>query len=420
MRSIILMAIVCLAGFAGAAQPNVPTSVTATPPLADMKRKFETDMRDLQKQQREEFKVLRQAYTDSLTKLEGPLQEKGEMQTLITIRDEKARFEQAGEIPAGALVSEPATLRKAQDEWNAQAQQAFVAHAKKIVALSEKYMQQLALLQKSLTGPNDQAELAAVKDETERLLGNNMIREALALAKTAKPAELAEKPAVTNTPAPAIKPEPAVVTSLTAPLEVGDYKFYPPGKEPPAKELKSLRLEFPNVERKSSANFFTLASSVYFDKNKLQVDRRNFNDSSSREEQGFVRSIPRITIAIRNRDLPEGCKLVIQYFSRSTIRSSELHEERAEHIGLPPLGRGQSVVVDGQGISLYKFEYRDVRVYLRNRMGREFYGLILSIFDTDGKLLIQQCTPSSLIKSCQATLPAAKDQDPVQPGRNAN
>jgi Skp family chaperone for outer membrane proteins len=398
--------ILCLALLCGS---GLAWSQAIAPTLADLKKQFETSMREAQKANREELKALRQSYTDKLTKLQTDLQAKGQMQAVLAVRDEKTRFEGAGEIPSAALITEPAALRKVQDDWNASLQQLQITQAQKLVALSEKYMQQLALLQKTLTARNDQSGLKEVSDETDRLLGNNVIREALALAKTAKPATpdksstTPPKPDTTTTTTPPKPPETKVV-------EVGDYKFYPTGKEPAAKDLKDQRLEFATAERRNAAYFYSLGAKVYFDKAKLRTSRRPGYDVTYREEAGDLFSVPRITLASRNKDIPEGSKIVIQYYSRHIARASDVREERVEHIKTPALARGQSLTVDGEGITLYKYDYRSGYGY-RERSGREFYGLIISVFDPDGKMLIQQCTPSSLIKVCGASLVAEKEQE---------
>jgi len=391
------------------------TAAAMAPTLADLKKQFETTLRDAQKANREALKTLRQAYSDDLAKLQTALQARGEMQMVLIIRDEKARFEQAGDIPAAVLVSEPAALRKAQDDWNARCQQAPLAQAQKLVALSEKYMQQLAQLQQVLTAKNDQDGLKAVNEETDRLLGNNVIREALALVKAGKPTA-PDKLAGATPPAP-VKPEPVKPDTTPPPkapeakiVEVGDYKFYPTGKEPAAKDLKDQRLEFPTAERRNAAYFYTLGAKVYFDKAKMTGNRHMVYDNAIKEEQGDLVSIPRVMLACRNKDIPEGSMLVIQYYSRHITRATDVREERVEHIKTPPLVRGQSLTVDGQGITLYKYDYRSSYGY-RERSGREYYGLIISLFDPEGKLLMQQCTPSSLIKSCEASVAAQKAQE---------
>jgi hypothetical protein len=400
---ILRLAVVAVVGLTGL--------VSAGAALPELKREFEGTMRTVQVAQRENLKALRQNYTAALAKLESQAQEKGALQDMIVLRDEKMRFEQTGEIPAAALTANLPALRQIQDDWNQQFQQAQVAQAQKIADASAKYMQNLSGLQKTLVAPSDAAELEATKIEIERLMSNNIIRDALALARPPTPAaaEPTAKP-----PPPKVGPPVTAAAPLTAPLEVGDYKFYPLGKEPAVKDLKDLRLDYPNTERKSAGFYYALTAKVYSDRSKIEVIKHRDFDWAAKREEGQIQSFPRITIACRNKDVPEGSKLILQYISRPTTRTTETREERVEHIALPPLVRGQTVVVDGKGIALYKFEFRGSYGY-QSRSGREFYGLIVSLFDAEGKLLIQQCSPSSLAKLCGTTLPAEREQPEVGP-----
>ena len=388
--------------------------VSAESTLPELKSEFEAAMRTVQVEQRETLKALRQNYADTLAKLESQVQEKGAMQEMIAIRDEKTRFEQAGEIPAEALTTTLPALRKAQDDWNQQFRKAQLAQAQKIAGASEKYMQSLSGLQKTLAAQNDAAGLEATKVEIERLMSNNIIRDALALA---RPSKSVAAESAAKLPPKKAEPPVTVAPPLTTPIEVGGYKFYPLGKEPAVKDLKELRMDFPNTERKGAGFYYALAAKVYSDKSKVEVIKSRDFDWMSKREEGQVQSAPRITIACRNKDMPEGSKLVIQYISRSTTRTTETREDRVEHIALPRLARSQTVVVDGQGIALYKFDYHSTYTY-RSRSGREFYGLIVSVFDAEGRLLIQQCGPSSLARLCTTTLPAEREQAaPGQPPR---
>ena len=196
---------------------------------------------------------------------------------------------------------------------------------------------------------------------------------------------------------------------------MGDYKFYPLGKEPAAKDLRDQRLEYATAERRNAAYFYTMSAKIYFDKAKLNREHRTVYDSTIREESGTLASVSRITLASRNKDIPEGSKLVIQYYSRNMARGTDIREERVEHIKTPAIVRGQSLTVDGEGIALYKYDYRSTYGY-HEKSGREYYGMIISLFDPDGKLLLQQCTPSSLVKNCEGTMAAEKAQ--ARPNRN--
>ena len=109
MKQIILCALLLGAGGVvwGQAVAPQPAVAATAPTLADLKKQFETAMRDAQKANREALKTLRQVYSDTLTTFQTELQAKGEMQAVLVIRDEKTRFEQAGDIPAALAVEEP-------------------------------------------------------------------------------------------------------------------------------------------------------------------------------------------------------------------------------------------------------------------------------------------------------------------------
>jgi hypothetical protein len=372
--------------------------------LPELKKQFETDVREAQQWQREQLKAAGGHYLKALEFAEQKLQEKGHEDALTWVRAEKTRFEQAGDLPESALGRGP--LRRAQEAWQEQAQKVKLEAAQRMADVAGKYMQDLNRLQQQLTG--NLSALMDIKDETDRIAGNSVIREALALAKTA-PAKPAPEP---EPPAPP-KPAPVAASKLTGPVTVGDYKIYPQGKEPPAKELKTLRLEFPNVAARGASSGYSLGAGVFPGKEKLETDRQNAGSFAFKQERGFSRTQARMTLACHGRDLPEGSKLVVQYVSHPANSLSDLREERAEHIALPALPRGQTVVVDGTGILLGKFEHRGT--YARFKAGDEFYGLIASLFDPEGKLLIQQCSPPALAKLCPASLPAEKQQEELRP-----
>jgi len=372
--------------------------------LPELKKQFETDVRAAQQQQREKLKAAGTQYLKVLDFAEQKIQEKGNEEALAWVRAERKRFEQAGDMPESALGRGP--LRRAQETWQEQASQAKLAQAQRTTELAKKYLQELARLQQQAGNSN---ALAAVNDETDRVLSSSVIREALELAKTAKPAAESATPA-TQPPAEPAKPAPVVVPRpLTGPVTVGDYKIYPQGKEPSAKELKSMRLEFPNVASRSAASAYSLGVGVFSDKSKLETDRQNAGSIAFKQERGLIHSAARITVACHGRDMAGDSQLVVHYFSRPANSLSEVHEERVERIALPALPRGQTVVVDGAGILLGKFEHRGAHAHLK--AGDEFYGVIVSLFDPAGKLLIQQCSSSALAKACPASLPAEKPQE---------
>ena len=157
--------------------------------LNELKQQFEASVRDIQRQELEIAKQLQQRYLAGLTALEAALQSAGgQLSAMIVVRGEKARFERSGDIPDSVLSAELPALQKLQNEWRAQMANRPREQARKLVAVSGRYLQALANLQKALAAKNDARGVDEVKAEKDRLLDNSRMREALALLQTAAPA----------------------------------------------------------------------------------------------------------------------------------------------------------------------------------------------------------------------------------------
>jgi len=345
---------------------GAPAAAAGGPGLEELKQQYEALFTDLQRQDHEAAKTFKQRYLAELGKLEDALQAAGNQLTaVLAVHGEKERFERTGIIPDSALSADLSALRKLQDAWRAQTAAWPREYAQRIVTTSERYLQSLANLQKTLAAKNDTAGVEAVKASKEKLLNNQLIRQALAVVQQSKP----EPPPVKEPPS-----EPPSAPAPTAEVvEVDDYKFYPPGKEPPLKNLQPWRLDFPSAERRPAQFLYDVRASLVADK-------------STRS------ATPRITLTAKNREIPSGSTLVLEYYYRSGGRMVNIYRERTEQITLPKFARGQTYIVDGKGPSLGHYYY-----YYGSR---DFYGLILSVFDNDGKLLWQQCGPSMLAAKC--------------------
>ncbi|MCX6995882.1 MAG: hypothetical protein NTV49_02060 [Kiritimatiellaeota bacterium] len=348
-----------------------PAEGSAVAALGDMKRQFETAIKETLRQGSAEVKALQKKYSEGLDRLESDLQDQGELKHLIILRDEKRRFLNAPEIPDDAVVSEPEALHGLQTAWQEQMTTQHLARTSRILDAGAKYMRQLSALQKKLVAQMNAAGVEAVKAEKDRLLDDNFIREALA-----------SKSAATE----------------MAPVKVA---CYAPGKEPPVapNTLHALQLNYASSELKAAAYYFSLTASLY-----SKVQQVNPDD----ETKSSLLLIPRITLTSKNNEMPERCKLVLEYFSRRAGDGSGAYRrDVAEHMLLPKLMRSQTVVFDGDGVPLAFHATTRKTASGETKGGREFYGLIISLFTADGKLLFQQCTPSSLIKECTNALPGA-------------
>ncbi|MCX6996990.1 MAG: hypothetical protein NTV49_07860 [Kiritimatiellaeota bacterium] len=360
MKGSALILAACVLALRVAGGQGAPAPAASGPGLDELKKQYEAIFTDLQIQDRDSAKILKQRYLAGLAALEESLQAAGsKLSAVLVVHGEKERFEQSGTIPDSALAAELPALRKLQETWLAQTDAWPREQAQRWVAASERYLQCLAQLQKNLAARNDTNGVEAVKASKERLLNNKMTHQALELVQKTKPEPPAGgAPAVTDPTAP-VGPAATIV-------EVGAYKFYPPGKEPPLKNLQPWRMDFPSADRRAAQFFYDVRISLVTDKSAWA-------------------GAPRITVAAKNRDIPAGSTLVLEYFSRFGTRTTNVYLEKTEPIILPKIARGQSYIVDGQGVSAGYYYH---------------YGLIASIFDEGGKLLFQQCGPSPLNTKC--------------------
>lgn len=108
-------------------------------------------------------------YSESLTALEQAYAKKGNLEDVVAVRAEVARFEKQRTIPEDALVETPVELRKLQEKFR---QQPAVLNAEKTKALAKAtaaYVVRLEKLKKSLTQSMKVDDALAVKAEIEKV-----------------------------------------------------------------------------------------------------------------------------------------------------------------------------------------------------------------------------------------------------------
>ena len=385
IRIVLTVALLCTAAWCGAQTPPPADGAGGLPAL---KRQFEAAIKETQQRGREKLEATQQKYLDALETLANDLEDAGQLQGLITLREEKKRFAQDNDIPKSALVGEPEGLRQAQTASRTRMQADRRDQALQIATLSQKYMRDLSVLQKALAARSDARAIADIRAEKDSLLDNNVVREALAMLRSVRGGGDAEVAAEGETAPPAV----------TAAAEAPKPRFYTPGKEPvlASQALHPLHLVAPNAEQTANALSFQIAASTY-----------------SRLVEGDKKSyavILRLTVAAKGKDVPADSKLVVDYFSHGAGATSGYKKEPSEIIPLPKLVRGMALVVDTAGITMPLAPPRQLKK--TEKAEKEFYGAIFSLFNSDGKLIYQQCSLPALVKECSVELPVVKAPAP--------
>ena len=292
-------------------------------------------------------------YLAALRKLEIQLKERGELQKVLVLRGEIERAQNATQplkVPAGLPEA-----RVLQETLLAEGRASQQNAAQKIVAAAGETFKELALLRKDVSYRNHGRikKLADKISEHAALTWAHELAPELALPKLAEP--------------PPDKP-------VTLKAGRGDpYTFYPLGKEPPLRNGHTLKLEIAFADLRGALFNYTMAAS----------------------EAG---GLPRVSLTAKNSDFPAGTKLVIEYFDKYPNLRGFLRVS-CEHITLPTIPRGSGVAVDGHGMRDYSSKWVDIKSH------RPLYGVIISFFDEQGKIILQGCAPSSLMQDCRRNLP---------------
>ena len=248
------------------------------------------------------------------------------------------------------------------------------------------------------------------------------------LASQAPPPEKTEiKEAVTKAPEqsdapaePAPEPEQPIIMAPTRPAQMGmgmgpmsgapppppKVSIYATGKEPPkpARGVTTYRLFLTSREARAASMFYGFEAEVHVIDAEVSVQKLG-GYYTYRSESGNVQYSPRVKVLARNKDISAKTRLVIEYFSQHPD-GSERKRAAVQHVELPEIAKGASVVVDAGGIFLFKQETKTNYNY-NSASGAELFGLIISLFDSSGQLLFQQSTHQSLQSLASPDLPAA-------------
>ncbi len=131
---------------------------------------------------------------------------------------------------------------------------------------------------------------------------------------------------------------------------------------------------------------------------------RDTQSRYSRELVGEFAHYPRLILHPSPRETLSNCTVVFQYYARPLAGGPRYVLKRTEHIPLPRLARGQAAVIDGAGIRLPMAEYRS-RHFTDRTSGFRHMGVIVSVYDENGRLVAQGTDQLSLADEASARIP---------------
>lgn len=191
---------VCCALSAAAVRADEENSAPAAPPLPSeavrLAEVYRVEAAKIAAQQAESVKALPAAYQIQLAALQKKLQESGDLDGYLGVAKEMKRFaaaltgeadpfEKVPEMPEGALVSKPESLRALQDQYLRAYKEKSDRRHKQLEELTNTLIAQLENVQKDMTIKGRIRDAIAVKREVERLrkgvADDTFVQQALAL-----------------------------------------------------------------------------------------------------------------------------------------------------------------------------------------------------------------------------------------------
>jgi hypothetical protein len=202
---------------------------------------------------------------------------------------------------------------------------------------------------------------------------------------------------------PAAQPPPAPVPPVTAcPAGMPSYPtapvIYEAGKTPPgpAKDFKSCRLYYTSKENRAASAFYGFDAAMGIRSDRLNISKDNSIYCNYQQEDGVVYYTPRIKISAKNKSIPPNALLTIEYYSRP-ITGTGRNLEAVQHVTIPEIERGKDLMVDAGELGTYRYSCKTTSY--KHQSGKEMYGIILTLFDSNGTLLFQQASQQSLIEA---------------------
>jgi hypothetical protein len=339
-------------------------------------------------------------YVAALKDLQTKFQKEGNLDGWSNVKSELDRFNTDPRIPDGNL-SSVAGLQMIQAKFRELPAQVALDKNQKIVALSQKHIAKLTAWQTDLTKQGNMEDALAVNAEIKRVKGNPEVASAeFALSEQeAKAAQgkKEERPGAEKAPpggktADAKEPEPIV--------QDGDVKIYA-GKAPslPGVTFKNMPLRpTSNVGAKRKLNVSAMMSS--------SSDERGSSSASyygsSKSSYGSTSSRVRVGIkTVASESVLENLVVLVEYYSKevkTTAGKIVPDKMLAKCITVPKVDV-DGVWIDCPEASVYKSSYRSTHSYghsSRYKSGREFYGAIISVFESDKTLAYQAVTGGTL------------------------
>jgi len=328
----------------------------------------------------------KRSYSASLLKLKNSFQAAAELENLIAAQNEIKRFEFSNELTENNVVSAPAKLADLQKQYLKLCAAPDIKKSKDILELTDHYVTHLEKLKKALTVAGDVESALAAKTEIERAEKSPVVAEArAAVAEAEGKAGAAEEPGGVDAGAGG--------DDVPAPTVPMGYTVYKEGETPPrVPGLPFSRL--PMLDTGHTALSQKLASVVATRaRTKMSVRLSRYSPTTREVETDIVRLHVRHT---RTSTTLKDQTVKIEFFTKGEGSDDRIAPTvtGVGTISVPVLTSTGFIVDCPQAASMQSSNYRP---------GAALYGVLVSVYNSDGTLSWQGMSASGLKAAAAAS-----------------
>jgi hypothetical protein len=358
------------------------------------------------------------AYLKELQKLQQNLQKAGNLDGWTAVNQEIERFKTEQTIPDETDASILDGIKNLRAAYKNTLTKCDLEKSKRIIATTKQYVEQLNTLQTNLTKAGKVDEALEVNSEIKTVKSDSKVTSSeFAVAayeqqnkkETPPPVKPPEQPKKDESDKQAATPTPPA-DSTNKSTASGDVKTYE-GQPFPNTSGQSFKNETMVLTDRVTGGQKISGAVSMSTQNDMQKSTSTYYSSTERTKQGAMSYSIRISLKSANRTYTlEDPKLVIEYFSKPAANSGRADAKKfdTKTYSIPKIDGTRVVNVEFPVVSLQSSSYKYVSGYWGTESyasGNEFYGFVISVFDSKGTLIFQAASNNTLKKLGTAKLP---------------
>jgi len=363
-------------------------SIHASDVVTQARASYDKALKSIQDQYTHRISVWPAEYMKQVGVLEASLQKQGNLDGVLQVRNELKRFNETKTIPESALSEQSSELKTIQLRFNTLKEKFSTDKHQGVLDLAAKYETHLKAKQVEMTRANRMDDAIACRNEVTRLQEAPEITAARFVIAVDDDGETKPEPEqVTTTTTKPVETKAPAVELVTESYGKSYFTIHKQGKFPP----RPTKGVFKRVSMRSTSNVSGRKVAM-----SLMINDETEPTRSNGGKRLALKVVTTARVQLKTASsstVIEKPQLMIQYFAVRTGNNRFGHKKPFEHsyhtVSLPHLS-GSPLNVDCPAAGRPPDPDSSYRPVYKH------YGVVVSIFDSNGTLVSQESFPTSL------------------------